>query len=618
MSSNDKPSTPSNKVSWTVIWRLVRFNSVLYSLNFFLQVIALIIPLLPGLVIREVFNNLVGPMPLNWGLEGLVVLLIVISFGRIALIMSAAASEWTCYHYGAALLRKNLFEQLLQRPGASTLPFPNGDLINRLTWDVQSIVTFIRFTISVIGMAIAAVIALIIMVSVSPLITLVVVIPLVVTGVAVNRFGRKLEDYYRSSREAEGKASAFLNDAFGAVQAIQVAAAEDRIINRYREFNRVRRQAAMKQSWFWGVLINSTLSNVAQLGTGLILLLAGQSMRGGTFSIGNFALFVYLLPWINQFTSNFSWNLAYFRQHRVTLERLLPFFEAENLVQQSRDLVKPGPVYLNQDYPSEKVVTSYPAITEQNRLDYLEAYNLTYFYPGSEHGIENVNLSIKRGQFVVITGRVGSGKTTLLRALLGLLPVEKGLVSWNGKPLSDASQFFTPPQSAYTPQVPQLFSNSLKDNLLLGLPVKDKQLERAIYLAVLEKDLSQLENGLNTIVGPKGVRLSGGQLQRSAAARMFVREAELQVFDDLSSALDVETEQILWSRLFDQDKDINNSPTCLVVSHRRAALRRADHIIVLKAGRVAAEGKLDYLLNTSEELRQLWDLEEKTASATDE
>jgi ATP-binding cassette subfamily B protein len=156
----------------------------------------------------------------------------------------------------------------------------------------------------------------------------------------------------------------------------------------------------------------------------------------------------------------------------------------------------------------------------------------------------------------------------------------------------------------------------------MGLPDDGKLIETAIRTAVLEKDLGDLENGLETTVGPRGVKLSGGQIQRAAAARMLARTPELYVFDDLSSALDVETERTLWERL-DQLQRVddgirNGSPdnsafqthhsaiTCLVVSNRRAALRRADHILLLKDGQVEDEGRLEELLARCEEMRQLW------------
>jgi len=187
-----------------------------------------------------------------------------------------------------------------------------------------------------------------------------------------------------------------------------------------------------------------------------------------------------------------------------------------------------------------------------------------------------------------------------VRALLGLMPRDSGEVFWNGRPVEDPRAFFVPPRSAYAPQVPHLFSDTMRNNILLGMPEGEANLQESIKTAALEEDLADLEKGVDTPVGPRGTKLSGGQQQRTAVARMLVRHAELMVFDDVSSALDIETERQLWQALADR-KDL----TYLVITNRRGVIMGADKVLVMNGGRVIAQDTPDELIRASPELRAI-------------
>ena len=593
--SQKKQSTNTKRPStWWFIWQLTKYKPWVYSAFGLMEILIFgVFPQLTGFTIQAIFNHLTGEAQTRFSLAGLAAILVAIGVGRGLAFFTDVVLYFTFYHTVTALLRVNMFDTILGHPGAKAVPESPGEAVSRFRDDAQEVAWFMSEMLIVLGFGFFAVVALIVMLRINVTITLVVFIPLVIVILVANFANNKITEYRQASREATGRVTDFIGELFGAIQAVKVAGAEERTITYLKGINEERRKATLKDVLFTQVL-HSAFHNTANLFTGLILITAGSAMQTGQFSIGDLALFAYYLTWVTDFSAIIGEKIAWFKRLGVSIDRMDYLLQGEP----PEKLVRYTPVYLRSALPEVPHIHKVPG----DQCHTLDVHHLTYRFPDTGRGIEDIELHLTQGSFTVITGRVGSGKTTLLQSLLGLLPMQDGEIYWNGQRVWEPAEFFVPPRSAYTPQVPLLFSESLRDNILMGAPEDQVDLSKALNLAVLQADLVDIPEGLSAVIGAKGVKLSGGQRQRVAAARMFVREASLLVFDDISSALDVETEQSLWARIFQHQAN----STCLVVSHRKPALQRADQIILLKDGHIDGVGTLTELQHSNLEMQSLW------------
>jgi ATP-binding cassette subfamily B protein len=571
---------PGNIVSTTrVAWRLARHEPVAYALTWFGWVTFFTTPLLTGLLVKVVLDRVAdapdGGLTVPWGILAALVGIEVVRWTWLILI----AVQWHgCWVGWQTVPRVNLLRSLVAAPGpaAGRLPGSPGEAVSRFRDDVQDLAMVLDVWLDLSGAVVSSTIAVAILIAIDPLAAVAVVVPIVLAASATTWLGPPLRRWRRAAREATARVTGFIGDTFGGVLAVQAGSAGPAIQDRFARLNAERAHVSRRDQ-IGSELVRSLGYGTGEVAVGVVLVAVAGAFRAGDLSVGDLGLFAAYATVIAELPKWVGRYLVYQRQADVSVDRLaelLPAPDRRAVVAPTRTHLRHGPPPSAAGGHGSDIGAGGPEPFEE-----LAVEGLTVRHPVSGRGVSGVDLVVRRGELVVVTGSVGSGKSTLLRALLGLVPADSGTIHWNGRPVHDPSTVLVPPRAAYLPQVPRLFSEPLESTILLGAP--GEGLERALWLTCLDEDLARMPEGTGTVIGPRGLRLSGGQIQRAGAARALVRSPQLLVVDDLSSALDVETEARLWERVVD-----GGFATALLVSHRTQVLERADRVVVLDSGRV--------------------------------
>lgn len=386
---------------------------------------------------------------------------------------------------------------------------------------------------------------------------------MLVSGLAATLFGPRLERAARRTVAARASFATALVSSLSAARTVKLAGATVPVLNHLAGLDEKRseRQRSEIAIQVWARSTPSVLS-------GLLPIAAWAMYLHGNLSAAATLIAVAVLGAARWFAWTTASLVSHFPSARVWTRRTVAMA---------------GVGAYSASVPGVDIdagTAEAPPAAPRNPLRTLKLAGFSAVHENGTVGAQDIDLTVNRGELVLVVGPVGSGKSSLLRALAGIVH-HTGTLAWNGEPVDEPETFLRPNQVGYVAQLPRVLSGTVADNIALGHQVDAAD---AVTTAQLEHDLATGGGGLQLLIGHKGTRLSGGQLQRLALARALAPRTELLVADDVSSALDVTTELELWRALREHGVTVVGSTS------KRAALTRADRVVVLIGGRAVAQG----------------------------
>ncbi len=556
------------------IWRYIYLYRWQYATGFVALVFATVLALIPPLVVKYAVDDIVAAVDGN----GSATMRTLLWYGAIIIVTAVFESFLRYYSRrvvsGSARhieyrLREDLAQHLLGLDQKFYVQARTGDLMSRLTNDLQGVRDFIGPSVVDISRSIVVLVAgFAFMLFIDVRLTLISFAYLPVVILLMAYFETNVEKRFFEVQEQLAELTERSQENVSGIRAIKAYAQEEAEIATFRRENEEMKRRSMRLGLYQAALLPSMMALTAG-GTLLLLWFGGHDVVSDRITEGEFVQLALVMSILATQLMSVGWVVASAQMGIVAIRRINEVFRTPPAIADPEDAVPFGPAQ-----------------------GHLELRGVSVHY-GDTPILREVDLTIEAGATVAIVGATGQGKTTLANLVPRLLDPDAGVVLLDGRDIRTISLADLRQQIGFVPQESFLFSESLRENISYGRDdADDAAYEQALATSQLAKDLEQLGDGINTVIGERGTTLSGGQKQRAAIARALLKDPPVLILDDALSHVDTHTEEEILQRL----REYMRGRTTLVIAHRTSTLRSADRIVVLEEGRISEEGAHHELL----------------------
>ena len=469
-------------------------------------------------------------------------------------------------------IREKFFERLLTLSLAYYQKMPTGDLMARATNDISAVRMYLAFGLRMMLTAsLALPFSLVVMLTIDWKLALLALVPMPIMVLVLNRIAGKVNTGFRDVQEQFSTISARIQENLSGIRVVKAYVRRHTEEDYFRGLNDefLKRNKALIHIQ---ALLDPFMFLVSSASLLIVLWLGGQKIIDGTFTLGAFVAFNAYLTRLVFPMITLGWVIDRFQRGMASMKRIDEILEA-----------KPD-------------IFSRPGAERDRDIRGAVAFKEVSLRYGDTVVLQDINLTIPAGGSLAIVGRVGAGKTSLARLIPRLIECSEGEVLIDGIPVQSYDLDTLRGAIGYVPQDTFLFSDSIHENVLFGVPAGgSEQVNWAADVSQLSRDISDFPEGLETVMGERGVTLSGGQKQRTALSRAVIRRPNILILDDAMASVDTHTEDEILKRL----RGVMANRTTILIAHRISTVKDADHIIVMEEGRIIEQGRHAELLEVN-------------------